>query len=110
MYLIYERGKVESVKHVFLCEIWTDTLSCLCMQQDVHNRNGHRLRMINVRKTSGIREQETLELLRKLRNWEFHDLHPSFYIAEVINPPSPKKSLAKYVARIGSKEMHMQFN
>jgi len=34
-----------------------------------------------------IREQETLEILRKLQNWELHDLYSSFYIAEVIKPP-----------------------
>jgi hypothetical protein len=66
MYLIYERGKVELVKHVFLCEIWRDTLSCLCMQQDVHNQNGHRLRMINVRKTSGSKRTGNIRSIQKI--------------------------------------------
>lgn len=56
-----------------------------------------------------IREQETLEVLRKLQNWELHDLYSSFYIAEVINPP-PKISWAKHVARIGRKAMHIEFD
>jgi hypothetical protein len=58
-----------------------------------------------------VREQETLEVLRKLRNCEIHGLYSSFYIAEVINSPPPKKkSWAKDVARIGREEMHIEFD
>jgi hypothetical protein len=53
--------------------------------------------MINVGKRLEVRKQETLEIFRKLLNWEFHDLYSSFYVAEVIKPlpPSTKNKLGK---------------
>ena len=72
--------------------------------------DSHRLRMINVRKTSGSKRTGNIRSNQKITNWELHDLYSSFYIAEVIKPPPQKKNWAKYVARIGRKEMHIEFD
>jgi hypothetical protein len=66
------------------------------------------LRMINMRKTSVTKRTGNNRIGRKLHNWEIHDLHSSLHIVGVIKPK--KLRWVQYVARMGRREMHTDFD